>query len=375
MRLAAFITANIEAIARDWEQFAATLLPKEEFSSSVLRDGIVFILTEIAADMNRGQSAEQQKEKSEGDADSGSKVEDAAEQHAVARVKMGLSSRQLIAEFRALRATVIRLWQRGSVEFDKESLYDLTRFNEAVDQVLSDAAVRYTAEVDRSRDMFLGILGHDLRNPLGAISGLAELQLRAKKPDRNAFYASQILVSAARMAHMVTDLIELTRVRLGTGIVIKRAPACMRRICVTGIEEMKALYPNRVFRLVCDEDLPGAWDDVKISQVLSNLLGNAIQHGAGDTPITVSAKTGQNGVELAVHNMGPAIPAALVPRLFDCLVQGGLSEADGYDNSTSLGLGLYIAKEIILAHGGTIDVRSTDAAGTTFTVILPATGN
>jgi signal transduction histidine kinase len=373
MRLAAFIRSHIEQISAEWELFAATLLPEEEFSASVLRDGIVDILNEIAVDMDRSQSAEQQQEKSEGDPRRHQHIEDAAERHALARVKMGLSSRQVISEFRALRATVIRLWQRDA-EIDKPSLYDLTRFNEAIDQALTEAAVRYTEEIDRSRELFLGILGHDLRNPLGAISGFAELQLRSKTPDRHRQFASQILICVGRMSHMITDLIELTRVRLGTGILVKPTHTCMRRICMSVIEEMKAIYPKRAFQLNCDDELPGEWDEARISQVLSNLLGNAIQHGDIKSPVTVSAAGDSTGVELSVHNEGTPIPPKMLPRLFDCLFQGSSDQRAADDNSTSLGLGLYIAKEIISAHGGTIEVQSSDDEGTTFIARLPPVG-
>jgi signal transduction histidine kinase len=374
MRLATFIRSNIEQISADWELFAATLLPEEEFSASVLRDGIVDMLNEIAIDMDRAQSAEQQQGKSEGNPRRYQHIEDAAERHALARVKMGLSSRQVISEFRALRATVIRLWQRDAIEIDKTSLYDLTRFNEAIDQAMTEAAARYTEEIDRSRELFLGILGHDLKNPLGAISGFAELQLRSKTPDRQGQFASQILICVGRMSHMITDLIELTRVRLGSGILIKPTQTSMRRICTGIIEEMKAIYPKRSFRLNCDDELSGEWDGAKMSQVLSNLLGNAIQHGEVKSPITVTAKSDPNGVELSVHNEGTAIPPKMLSRLFDCLFRGSSDQRAADDNSTSLGLGLYIAKEIISAHGGTIEVQSTDDEGTTFVARLPPTG-
>src|SRR5664279_2930786 len=144
MRLSAFIRSNVEHIAAEWELFAETLLPKEEFSKSILRDGILEMLGEIATDMDSTQSDEQQQGKSEGDPRRYQPIDDAAERHAVARVKMGLSSRQVISEFRALRATVIRLWQRQASEIDEQSVYDLTRFNEAVDQILTEAAVSYT---------------------------------------------------------------------------------------------------------------------------------------------------------------------------------------------------------------------------------------
>jgi signal transduction histidine kinase len=169
MRLAAFIRLNVELIAAEWELFARTLLPAEEFSKSVLRNGIADILAEIANDMDSSQSDAQQQEKSEGEPRRDPHTDNSAERHALARVKMGLSARQVISEFRALRATVIRLWHSNTTESDELSVYDITRFNEAVDQALTEAAVRYTSEVEKSRELFLGILGHDLRNPLAAI--------------------------------------------------------------------------------------------------------------------------------------------------------------------------------------------------------------
>jgi signal transduction histidine kinase len=374
VQLAAFIRANIERIAVDWELFAATLLPEEEFSKSVLRNSIVEMLTEIAKDMDRAQSAGQQQRKSEGDAERGVGIDTAADKHALERVGMGVSSRHLIAEFRALRATIIRLWQSSEAGTGEASLFDLIRFNEAVDQLLSHAAARYTEETDRSREMFLGILGHDLRNPLQAISGWANLQLRATTIDRQAGLASQILASSARMSHMITDLIELTRVRLGSGIVVRRAPADMRRICAKAIEEMEAIYPDRVFQLTCDNEVSGEWDAARMIQVLSNLLGNAIQHGSAHFPIAVTVTRNDREVELAVHNHGAAIPPDAIPMLFDSLFQGVPSERTAGDHSSSMGLGLYIAREIVSAHGGSIEVRSSDDEGSTFVAHLPRAG-
>ena len=371
MRLSAFIRANIERISVEWERFAATLLPDQTFSRSVLRDGIVDILSEITADMDRAQSARAQQSKSEGEPRRAPEIEDAAERHALARMKMGLSSRQMISEFRALRATVIRLWQAGEVEFDEMSLHDLTRFNEAIDQALSEAAVRYSEEIERSRDLFLGMLGHDLRNPLAAIVGWAELQMRSKVPAQGPALAQQIFISAGRMSHMITDLTELTRVRLGDGITVNRSDGDLRDICTTVILEMEAIYPDREFQLDCPAALAGQWDGARLTQVISNLLGNAVQHGAATSVVTLLARKDKDFVELAVHNDGAPIPKEVIPKLFDRLFQGGAVETDGYDQSTSLGLGLYIAREIVVAHGGTIDVTSDAAAGTVFTARMP----
>ena len=268
MRLAAFIRENIEPISAEWERFAETLLPAEEFSVSVLRNSIVELLTEIAADMDEDQTAEEQREKSEGHPGRSNFTQGAVVQHALARIQMGLSARQFISEFRALRATIIRLWRRGSFEIDSASLNDMIRLNEAIDQVLGEGAITYTQEVDRSRELFLGILGHDLRNPLSAISGLAELQLRGKTPERHAQFASQILVSTRRMSHMISDLLELARVRLGSGITVHRTPTCIRRICKNVVEEMQATFPKRAFQLDGDDELLGEWDENRLSQVV-----------------------------------------------------------------------------------------------------------
>lgn len=371
MRLANFIRANVEAISVEWEKFAATLLPNEEFSSSVLRDGIAPIMREIAKDMDHSQSAAQQQEKSEGDQTHALDKDNAAETHALARVNMGLSSRQLISEFRALRASVLRLWDQSDHAFDKQDIYDITRFNEAIDQALTEAAVRYLEKVEESRELFLGILGHDLRNPLFAISGFADLIIRAKNVERNVEFATRISISVGRMSRLITDLIELTRVQLGAGISVNPTEIDIQKTCGQVLAEMRAIHPARNFQLNGDDSLLGKWDEPRISQVLSNLLGNAVQHGSANSAITVTAKKVSNGIEIQVHNHGPAVPPRLLPNLFDRFVQGKSVVATDESQSNSLGLGLYIAKEIIVAHGGTISVQSSDAEGTTFTACLP----
>jgi hypothetical protein len=370
MRLAAFIRANIEPISVEWERFAATLLPEEEFSASVLRNSIASLLSEIAADMDEDQTSEEQHEKSEGHPDRSNFTKGAVVQHALARIQMGLSIRQFISEFRALRATVIRLWRETSLKSD-EAVNDLIRFNEAIDQVLGEGAITYTEEVDRSRELFLGMLGHDLRNPLAAISGLAELQLRSKTPERHAQCASQILVSTRRMSHMINDLLELARVRLGSGITIQPAPTCIRCICKSVMEEMQAAYPKRAFQLKGDDEVPGAWDENRLSQLVSNLVSNAVQHGVSNSTVTITTKSESGGVEVSVHNEGIPIPPDKIPKLFDSFYQ--LNNKQAETDHTSLGLGLYICKQIVTAHGGTIDVRSSANEGTTFIVRLPST--
>ncbi|MBS0640781.1 MAG: HAMP domain-containing histidine kinase [Proteobacteria bacterium] len=369
MRLAAFIRANIEPISVEWERFAATLLPEEEFSSSVLRNSIAELLVEIAADMDEDQTAQEQHEKSEGHPERSTFTQGAVVLHALARVPIGLSARQFISEFRALRATVIRLWQRGPYTADSVSLQDMIRFNEAIDQVLGEGSITYTEEIDRSRELFLSILGHDLRNPLSAIIGLSELQLRGTRPERHAQFSSQILVSARRMSHLISDILELARVRLGSGITLEPAPTCLHRICKNVVEEMQAVYPARVFELHGDDGVPGAWGENRLSQVVSNLVNNAVQYGDRSSAVTTTVTSSGNGAEVAVHNEGTPIPPDMIPTLFDAFYR--LDDRAGGTRSTSLGLGLYISREIVAAHRGTIEVQSTAGESTTFTVRLP----
>lgn len=267
---------------------------------------------------------------------------------------------------------MIRLWQRDLGEIDGAVLNDLIRFNEAIDQKMTDGARISTEEIEPSRELFLGILGHDLRNPLGAIFGFAGLQLRSKSLKRSGELASQILLSARRMSHILADIMELTRVRLGSGIVITPIPTSIRRVCTNVIGEMRATYPKRVFQLHCAEEFPGEWDEDRLSQLLSNRLGNAVQHGSPHSPITVTAKSDGETVEIAIHNEGIAIPPSLVPKLFESLFQGRPNEDSDDVHANSLGLGLYISREIVLAHGGSIAVQSSNEEGTIFVVRLSA---
>lgn len=369
MRLATFIRANVQAIAADWERFAATLQPEETLNSAMLRNDIVDMLADIADNLEQEQSADEQRKKSEGEPGRSHYTEGAIVQHVVSRISMGLSPRQFLSEFRALRATVIRLWQHEVNEIDSVALADMIRFNEAIDQVLAEGTVNYSREIDRSRELFLSILGHDLRNPLSAISGLAELLMRAKTPERHGQFASQILVSAQRMSHIVSDLLELARVRLGSGIIIHRTAISMRHVCANVIGEMQAAFPHRVLRLNAEDELLGEWDENRLGQVVSNLVSNAIQHGAENAPVTVTVQSGDSEIEVSVHDEGSPIPADMIPKLFDSFYR--LDERNAGAHRMGLGLGLYISKEIIAAHGGTIEVRSSVDEGTTFIVHLP----
>jgi hypothetical protein len=205
-----------------------------------------------------------------------------------------------------------------------------------------------------------------LRNPLGAIvAGAALLALPEDNPQRRSWVVTRIMNSAHRMERMIRDLLDMTRARLGGAIQLERRAVDLQRVCDETMIEIRVSHPDVVVRLEAGGDLRGEWDPDRLAQVVSNLVGNAIQHGGG-TPVTLIAQADGDTVTLAVHNGGPPIPPDVVPFVFEPLARG-----HGDSAGPSIGLGLFIARAIVSAHGGNIQVRSSVDAGTTFTVTLP----
>lgn len=185
--------------------------------------------------------------------------------------------------------------------------------------------------------------------------------------DRSVRIAARMLNSANRMNRMIGDLLDLTRTRFGDAIPVLRASMDLDPLCRQVIAELEGLRPTGALLFKGEGDLRGDWDGDRIAQVLSNLVRNAIQHGGNNDPISLVAKDNGDEVLLAVQNGGPSIPPGALTTIFEPMVR---HVGDDHAN-TGLGLGLYIASQVVLAHGGTIDATSTDAGGTTFTVHLP----
>lgn len=366
MRLVDFIRQNHERIVAEWESFARSLVPPpQRLSASVLRDHAEEILHAIEDDMSSYQSPEEQAAKSRGRGED-VLVGGAGKTHAAIRIESGFRLEQLVAEYRALRASVLRLWMEGG---DGRDLDGLVRFNEAVDEALTHSTRRYREMMERHRDEFLGILGHDLRNPMSAIIMGATLLVRTKAADADVTrVASGILKSGRRMDRMIGDLLDLTRTRLGAGIPIVVAPLDLGDVCRQAVGELEAAHPSDRVRLTCTGDLRGEWDGDRLAQVVSNLVGNAIQHGTRHGPIRIDARGEGHDVVISVHNEGPPIPQAALSDIFEPMARGG---PQGQRRPSSLGLGLYIARQVVGAHGGRITVASTKGEGTTFRARLP----
>ena len=367
MRLAAFIRRSEQPIIEQWEIFARTLVPaSDDMSPRNLRNHIKEILAFIADDIESSQTDSEQVKKSKGRKPKN--IEHSpAEIHASLRQAGGFSMDQMVSEFRALRANVIRLWEAQLTEATKLDISDLIRFNESLDQATTEAINYYTKTIDHSRDLFLAILSHDLRNPLGAMKMSAQLTSNiGPLNERQTMLVSQIITSAGRATEIINHLLDLSRARLGSGLQVIKKPMDMAFVSRQLVDEMRAMHPSRTFKLEISGETQGKWDKARIGQVFSNLLGNAVQYGFKDSPIDVTIKGDPEAVLVSVHNDGVPIAPNAIGLIFDALARGG-----GEKESTNLGLGLYITKQIVCAHGGRVGVTSSEKDGTTFTALFP----
>jgi signal transduction histidine kinase len=220
------------------------------------------------------------------------------------------------------------------------------------------------------RENLLAIASHDLRGPLAAISMAAAVI--ARRPDSLqpvvAKLVLQIQASSDRAVRMVHDLLDLAQGRIGGGIPVVRRHLDVGQLVGAGVAEALAAHPEREIDLQCPEGLAACWDGDRIRQVLANLLGNAFTYGAPDTPIRMTVTPAAGAIVLTVQNHGPTIPGNKIATLFEPWVRGSATGA----TQRSVGLGLYIVKEIVNSHGGTVSATSDAQNGTCFRVTLPA---
>jgi signal transduction histidine kinase len=372
MKIANFILSHMEQILTEWEAFAATFgAAAEKMSSLELRDHAKQILESVAQEMEKAESPAQREAKSHGLGPRTDQDDSASAAHGKLRFECGFTLLQLIAEYRALRASVLKLWGQNNHSLPPDTAEQMLRFNEAIDQSIADAAVAYSDKINEIRDIFLAILGHDLRSPLAATSTAGSYLTRAGAfDDRVQQIGVRIKRSAATMTGMVNDLLGLAKTQLGDGIPIKRRECDLLEMCHWAIEDASAAHPRAIFDLRASGELMGLFDQARLQQLLTNLANNAAQYGAVGKPITIEIEGYETQVLLKVQNQGAVIPDELLPKLFDSLVL--LPEQQDHSRpASSLGLGLFIAKQIAVAHGGTIDVVSNDNVGTVFTVEIP----
>ena len=373
MRLAEFIESNAEPILVEWVAFAKTCGPAAKMmDEAALRDHASAMLKAIVADLRTWQSDAAQAEKSKGNTDTTTADPDtAAEVHGAARAWSGFTIGQMVSEYRALRASVIRLWTRSCGTLTGADLNELVRFNEAIDQSIAESITRYSTDLDHSKEMFLAVLGHDLRTPLGAVLMSSQFMLdTGELVEPNLTLTQRIAHSARRMNEMADDLLDFTRSQLGSGVPVVREPMNMERTLRHAVDEIEAAYPDHTFVMRSSGDTEGEWDGSRMSQVFANLLSNAAQHGASGTPIGVQLLGERQEVVIIVHNFGDVIPPSEIFGIFSPFKRLKPGSPVSRDAS-NLGLGLFIADRIVKAHAGSIDVQSSFEDGTSFIVRLP----
>ena len=213
----------------------------------------------------------------------------------------------------------------------------------------------------------MGIVSHDLRNPLGVIIGSAGLLVSRVQEPRLVRSVERILANGQRASRIVSDLLDLTRTRLGAGIPIVPERVDLSELLHELVEEVRIAYPARAVELDCAPGIVGTWDPGRLAQVVSNLLGNAIQYGPVDTPVCVTLRSSGTDVVLEVQNRGSVVPPSLLEHIFDPFKRGERTRG----TEQGLGLGLYIVQHIVAGHGGRVEARSSGTEGTTFAVTLP----
>jgi PAS domain S-box-containing protein len=225
--------------------------------------------------------------------------------------------------------------------------------------------------LDAVRQQVLGVVAHDLRNPLSALRMTASLLTKPQDmpTNRRVQLGERMLGTIGRTESMVATLLEYARAEAGVPIRLNRERLDLGALLERAKRDLDVLFPSRTVAERRVGSLLGAWDAARIERVLANLLSNALKHGRDDAPVTVELD-GRDPVvvKLSVHNTGSPIGADLLPRLFEPFTIGPLGQ-DG--RRRSVGLGLYIVKHLVAAHGGTVSVRSTAQEGTTFSLTLP----
>jgi signal transduction histidine kinase len=213
----------------------------------------------------------------------------------------------------------------------------------------------------------VAIVSHDLRNPHNAITLSAGVLLQRQGADeRTRRTASRIASASERGSRLIQDLLDFTRARVG-GLPIHPRSMDVHELVHRVVEEVRSAHPERRIEYQASGDGHGEYDGDRLAQVVTNLVGNALQHSPPGTPVRVATQGEASGIHIVVHNQGRPIPEPLLPKLFEPYRRGPeAAEARG-----SLGLGLYITQQIVLGHGGSLEVSSTQEAGTTFTVHLP----
>lgn len=366
--LADFVEHHAETIIDQAITFAKTVEAARQMDDAALRDHLPEIIETIVADLRTSQTRAEEIAKSEGRAPApDGRSRPAAASHALHRAHGGYSISNLVAEYRALRASVLRLWADAS-NGQPAAFEEVARFNEAIDQAIAESVGHYAGEVERWRNIFLGVLGHDLRSPLGAILMTSELIARSAVDAPMTMAAQRLIRSGERMRQLLDDLLVFNRAQMGIGFELRQQDVDLADACREELELLQASMPGTRIDFHAPAPVRGVFDAGRIREALANLVVNARKYGTPGSAIRVGLRDAGSRVELLVANAGDPLPVEMLDVMFQPLRRGGIS--GGNSERTSLGLGLFIVEQIAQAHGGSIHARS-DAGETIFELHLP----
>ncbi len=300
---------------------------------------------------------------------------DAAKSHVSHRLAQRYTLAEELRELGTLRSVIIELCAQERVILGGE---EAQLVHSTLDEVMITTAVELerasSAELRRDvvlRELFIAVLGHDLRNPLAAIQfATASLLKREDVTAAVTRLVQRIAASNDRAARMVEDMLDMTRIRAHDGLPVDPKPVDLGSICEQVVMELEYSHPEHTLRFNARGDAHGTWDPGRMGQLLSNLIGNAVDYSPPEEPVQVELRGEKKAVVLEVNNRGIPIPPELLPVIFDPFRRGEQRQED-LRRTKGLGLGLFIVKAIVDAHGVSIQVTSTQEEGTTFRVTLP----
>ncbi len=286
-----------------------------------------------------------------------------AEGHALERLNVGIALDMLTTEYAVLRRVIIEeLVTHLPVA---EVVAAVVSLNDGIDRAIFEAVQRYAVSRDEIRERFIGILAHDLRDPLAAVRISAEMLLESHLQHPQRELVAKIDRGAARIGRMIDDVLDFARTRLGEGIPVNLVLTDLGDIAAAAVAESNTAAPRRQTRFERSGDLRGRWDADRVRQALANLLANARHYGTGEIVLRCWESSDHQRVFTSVTNEGKPIPERMLQRIFDPFERGTTAQRRG------LGLGLFIVQQIALAHGADCHVTSNEREGTTFMIAWP----
>lgn len=365
--MADFIELHAETIIGRAVEFARSVAVAPALDERELRDHLPEILAVMVEDLRSRQTLGEAVAKSEGrGVPSPGGETSPAGTHALHRAHSGYSISNLVSEYRALRASVLHLW----AESPRHAIppIDVTRFNEAVDQAIAESVHHYAEEVERWRNIFLGVLGHDLRNPLNAILLSSEFIAARAVDGPVATAANRAVRSGEHMRELLDRLLVYNRAQLGRQFHVELEKVDLAEVCREQLDMLRTTLPGARISFDGPETVQALCDASRIGEAITNLVSNAYKYGERNSEIRVHLRQRERFIEIAISNSGSDIPQDVLERIFDPLSRGG--ETTGEQERLSMGLGLFVVKQVALAHDGDVFVESGDGT-TTFTVQLP----